>query len=236
MFLGCYCSPHRLDSPLQPVIAHLERAVGFHPRRRCATEARQARGLAGARNENVSARRAADRVAAVDSERRTLPAARHEPAAAARADAGRAGRTGRRAGGAASRCCLVWEDVHWADPTSLNCWGSRSTGCRVCRCWRSSHSAPSSRHPGAATPMSPADAQPPQPADAAAGWSPGCRRQGAAGSGAGADRGQGRRHAAVRRGADQGRARVGPAAGEDDRYEIDGPLPPLAIPATCRIR
>ena len=29
--LGYSCLPHRRDSPLQPVIAHLERAAGFAP-------------------------------------------------------------------------------------------------------------------------------------------------------------------------------------------------------------
>ena len=43
---------------------------------------------------------------------------------------------------------------------------------------------------------------------------------------------QDRRRAAVRRGADQGRARIRPAAGGGDRYALSGPLPPLAIPAT----
>ena len=46
-----------------------------------------------------------------------------------------------------------------------------------------------------------------------------------------ADRGAHRRRAALRRGADQGGARIGPARGGGDA-ERPGPLPPLAIPST----
>ena len=47
-----------------------------------------------------------------------------------------------------------------------------------------------------------------------------------------ADRGQDRRRAAVRRGVDEGRARVRDCcATAGDHYELAGPLPPLAIPA-----
>ena len=46
--------------------------------------------------------------------------------------------------------------------------------------------------------------------------------------------GEDRRGAAVRRGADQGRARVRPAAGGRRPLRLAGPLPPLAIPATLQ--
>ena len=54
------------------------------------------------------------------------------------------------------------------------------------------------------------------------------------GRGGRADRGQDRRGAAVRGGADQDGARVGLLAEQGDRYELTGPLPPLAIPATLQ--
>ena len=42
----------------------------------------------------------------------------------------------------------LYEDAHWADPTTLELLGAWSNGRSACRCWRSSLSGPASRRPG----------------------------------------------------------------------------------------
>ncbi len=143
----------------------------------------------------------------------------------------------RAAGGPAARrpVLMVLEDVHWIDPTTLELLDLVIERVR----------APA----GAARDHLPAGVPPPWTGHAhvtaltlnrlgrrqgAAMVDARRRRQGAARRGPGADPGQDRRRAAVRRGADQDRARIGPARGRGDRYELAGPLPPLAIPSTLQ--
>ena len=98
LVLRYFCSPHRQDSPLHPVIAQLERAAGFA--RGDPPEARldQAGGAAGADLAARRGRGAAGR-AAVAPDRRPLRPAAARPAAQARADLRGAAAPARAAGG-----------------------------------------------------------------------------------------------------------------------------------------
>jgi class 3 adenylate cyclase/DNA-binding winged helix-turn-helix (wHTH) protein len=113
-----YCSSHRRDSPLRPVIAHLERAAKFNrgddPERKLA----KLEALLALGNEDVA--RVAPLIASLLSipssgrypPRDMSPQLQRERTLAALVD--------RLAASAAHQpVVLVWEDVHWADPTSL---------------------------------------------------------------------------------------------------------------------
>ena len=129
---------------------------------------------------------------------------------------------------------MVFEDAHWIDPTTLELLGpARSSACSACRCcvvitfrpeFVPALDRPAARHR--------ADAQP-----ARAGGEGAAMVERLTGGKAlpaevlRADRGEDRRRAAVRRGADQGGARDRACSrDEGDRYELAGPLPPLGDP------
>ena len=120
--LGCYCSQHRRDSPLRPVIAHLERAADFargdDPGQKLAKlEALLARQGEGAARllpliASFLSIPGDGRLPPLDMS----PQLQRQRTLAALVD--------QLAGLAAHRpVLLVWEDVHWADPTSLELLG-----------------------------------------------------------------------------------------------------------------
>ena len=107
----------------------------------------------------------------------------------------------------------LYEDVHWVDPSTLELLDLLVERVRALPVLRRAH-LPARVQPALdrAEPCHGADHQPPRPRQGAAMVDAGHRRQDAAGRGARPDRGQDRRRAAVRRGADQDGAGVGPAA------------------------
>ena len=128
---------------------------------------------------------------------------------------------------------LTYEDVHWIDPTTQELLGlviERIQRLPVLALitFRPEFTPPWSGQPHVSTLALDSTRPPRRCGDGG----PGGRSQGAAGRDRQAHRGQDRRRAAVRRGADQDGARVGPAADAGDHFELAGPLPPLAIPAT----
>jgi predicted ATPase/class 3 adenylate cyclase/DNA-binding winged helix-turn-helix (wHTH) protein len=121
-YLGYYCAPHRQDSPLQPVIAHLERAAGFtrddDPGRKLAKLA----ALLAQGSEDAA------RMAPLLMPLLSIPTGRHYPLLEMSPQRQRertlAALVDQLAGLATHRpVLLVWEDVHWADPTSLELLG-----------------------------------------------------------------------------------------------------------------
>ena len=130
---------------------------------------------------------------------------------------------------AAQPVLFVMEDLHWVDPSTLEFLSflvDQGPTARILAPPLSSRLQPTldrafAPHAGDATALAAA---------------PGCRdgrpgraRQDAAGRGHGAGRDQDRWGAAVRGGVDQDGAGVGLLRSEE-RYELTGPLPPLAIP------
>jgi predicted ATPase len=116
--LGYSCLPHRRDSPLYPVIAHLERAAGFTPG--------DDPGQKLAKLETLLAQGSADvaRVAPLIASLLSIPSGGRYPLLAMSPQQQRertlAALLDQLAGLAAHRpVLLVWEDVHWADPSSL---------------------------------------------------------------------------------------------------------------------
>jgi predicted ATPase/class 3 adenylate cyclase/DNA-binding winged helix-turn-helix (wHTH) protein len=120
--LGYYCSPHRRDSPLRPVIAQLERAANFSrgddPGQKLAKlEALLAQG-------HEDAARVAPLIASLlsISSGGSYPPLNMSPHL--QRERTLAALVGQLAGLAAHRpVLLVWEDVHWADLTSLELLG-----------------------------------------------------------------------------------------------------------------
>jgi predicted ATPase/class 3 adenylate cyclase len=121
-FLGCYCSPHRLDSPLQPVIAYLERAANFargdDPVRKLA----KLEAFLALKNENVAP------VAPLLASLLSIPSDGKYPPS----DMSRQQQRERTLAALVEQVAvlashepvlLVFEDVHWADPTSLELLG-----------------------------------------------------------------------------------------------------------------
>jgi class 3 adenylate cyclase/predicted ATPase len=119
---GYYCSSHRRDSPLRPVIAQLERAADFSrgddPGRKLAKlEALLARGS-----------RDVIRIAPLIASLLSIPSGGRYPPLDMSQQLQRertlVALVDQLAGSAADRpLLLVWEDVHWADPTSLELLG-----------------------------------------------------------------------------------------------------------------
>ena len=211
----CYqCSPHHTNSPLHPVIEQLERAAGFArddpPEARLdKLEALLARGTDRLRRGG-----AADRGAARRPDRRALPAARPDARSARSSDAGGAGRPARRAWPRRSRCCSPTRTCTGSTRPRRSC--SASLIERMQRLpvllvitFRPEFTPPWSGQPHvSALALTRLGRR-----EGAALVERRGRGQAAAGRGRGADRGQDRRRAAVRRGADQDGARIGPAPG-----------------------
>ena len=110
--LRYYCSPYHHDSALHPVIDQLERAAGFDRDDRARTQARQARGAARAVDAmTVDAGDAAARGAALDPDRRALPAARPDA------------RSGRRSG----RSQALLDQLARPGARASRCWWSSRT-------------------------------------------------------------------------------------------------------------
>ena len=216
--LSHYCSPFHQASALHPVIDLLERAAGFARDDTAGGQARQARGAARAGHGRRGRGRAARRRAPVRPDRRPLPAPGPHPADGRRSARSRSWWTSSRAWPAREPVLALYEDVHWADPTTLEAPGP---GDRP----RADLARAGGRHLPAGVraaldrrrPRQPAHPEPARPAAGCRDGGAGHRRQGAAAGGAGADRGAHRRGAAVRRGADQGGARAGPARGGGGR-------------------
>ena len=128
----------------------------------------------------------------------------------------------------------VFEDVHWIDPTTLEMLDLVVDRVRAPAGTGVDHLPPRVRPALDA-------AMPTSPRCRSIAWAGGRARRmverltggkAAARRGRGANRGQDRWRAAVRRGVDQNGAGVRAARDAGDRYELAGPLPPLAIPAT----
>ena len=119
--LRYFCSPQHTDSALYPIISQMERAAGFAHDDTRASETRQTRRTAGAELYATTGRRAVCRNA-VAAERWTLSNARTAPTATATEDAG--GTAAQLEALSQSKPVLmIFEDVHWIDPTSLEVLG-----------------------------------------------------------------------------------------------------------------
>jgi predicted ATPase/class 3 adenylate cyclase len=122
IYVGYSCSPHRLDSPLQPVIAHMERSANFARGDDAAQKLMKLEAMLGARGEDVL--RAVPLLAALLS----IPTTGRYPAL----EMSRQQQRERTLGALVEQIArlaahqpvlAVWEDVHWADPTSLELLG-----------------------------------------------------------------------------------------------------------------
>lgn len=117
-YIGCYCSPDRLDSPLQPIIALIERAAQFNRADTPARKLAKIEALLAPQNEGSA--QLAPLVASIlslpneerSSESDTGPRLQRERILGALL-------TQLAALSARRPVLLVCEDVHWADPTSL---------------------------------------------------------------------------------------------------------------------
>ena len=153
--LSHYCSPHHQTSPLHPVIGLLERAAGFAADDPAATRLDKLEALLALR-PTMSPRwpRCSRHLLSLETDARyppldMSPHRQKERTLEELVD--------QVAGLAARQPVLaLYEDVHWADPTSLELLDlmvDRVQG--ACRCSSSSPSGPSSSRPGCAMPMSP---------------------------------------------------------------------------------
>ena len=135
--LSHYCSPYHTNSALHPVIGLLERAARLDRDDAAGGAARQARGAARAGRATGSTRSC--RCSPPCSASRPASAIRRStltPAAAEAADVARRWSTSSRAWRRSSRCWLLYEDVHWIDPTDARAAGPRDRARPArCRCW-----------------------------------------------------------------------------------------------------
>ncbi len=112
----CFCAPHQQDSAYHPIIAHIERAAGFEPGDDAATRLDKLEGLlapAGAERAAIS----------LIAELLSVPADERNPPLLLSPHQRRQRTIGALTEllvGAARRgaVLLVFEDVHWIDPTS----------------------------------------------------------------------------------------------------------------------
>jgi predicted ATPase/class 3 adenylate cyclase/DNA-binding winged helix-turn-helix (wHTH) protein len=116
--LGYYCSPHRRNSPLRPVIAQLERAGNFSRGDDPGQKLAKLEALLVQGDEEVA------RVAPLIASLLSIPSGGRYPPLNMSPHLQRertlAALVGQLAGLAARRPVLLdWEDVHWADPSSL---------------------------------------------------------------------------------------------------------------------
>ncbi len=206
-----FCSAYHTNSMLHPIVAQLERAAGFashdEPEDRLAKlEALLAQGA----EQLDEAAPLVGALLGVPTDDR-YPALNFSPQRQKQ-------RTfevlmEQLAGLALERPVLqLYEDLHWADPSTLELLDMVVERARVAACPRSDHPPPAVQPavvgPGA---RDGAAAQPPRPASGGCDGPSGHRRQGAAGRDPGSDPRAYRRRALVPRGADQDNARIGPA-------------------------
>ena len=212
--LSHFCSSYHANSALHPVIGLLEREAGL---RREDPPERQLDKLEATLALAVEDVRAAAPLLA-DLLAIPVPAGRYPPldlSPQQQKERTFQALLDQLAGLAARRPVLaLYEDVHWADPTTLELLGrvverAQRLPVLVLVTFRPEFVPPWAGHGARHRALA-------QPAGATAGGRhgrAGGRRQGAPGGGARPDPGQDRRRAAVRRGADQDRPRVGPAPG-----------------------
>ena len=197
------CSPHHATSPLHPVIEQLERAAGFE--REDPPEARldKLEALLARGTDRLDAGGAADRRAARRSDRRALPAPELTPQRQKQRTL--EALVDQLEGLAAEQpVLLAYEDVHWIDPTTqelleLVIERVQRLPVLLLITFRPEFTPPWSGQPH----VSALRSDPARPPRRCGAGGPGGRSQGPARRGRRADRGQDRRRAAVRRGADQ---------------------------------
>ena len=113
------CSPYYADTALHPTIEHLERAAGFRRDDPPAARLDKLEALLAQGDGPGERGRPADRRTPVHPRRGALPAAHRSPAAAEGGDDRRSGRAGGRPRPHGEPVLCVFEDLHWADPTTL---------------------------------------------------------------------------------------------------------------------
>ena len=126
--LRCFCSPQHTNSALHPIIGHIERAAGLARDDTAQTKLDKLDALLRQSSTSAAGRRALRRDA-VAAERWALSRARADT----RSSAGKERWTRSRANGALSGprpVLIVFEDAHWADPTSLEVFGRPLTRIR----------------------------------------------------------------------------------------------------------
>ena len=116
--LRYFCSPQHTDSALYPIISQMERAAGFAHDDTAQAKLRQTRCPAGAEFYATPGRSTVCRNA-VAAKRWPLSRARTSPAATATENVGSANRATRSAVAHPNPVLMIFEDVHWIDPTSL---------------------------------------------------------------------------------------------------------------------
>ena len=121
--LSYHCSPHHTNSALYPVIEQLERAAGFERDDPPEAKLDKLEALLARGTDRLRRGGAADRGAARHPDGGALSAARPDPAAAEAADARGAGWISSTASRRKQPVLLIYEDVHWIDPTSLELLG-----------------------------------------------------------------------------------------------------------------
>ena len=129
------CSPYHTTSALYPVITHIERLLQFEPDD--LPETKLAKLEAGLRPYGLplAGGAAVGRVAVGAAADGMLCTADAGTAATEAANAGRAGRVA--GGGGRAAVLVAWEDLHWADPTTLEVLGlvlEQGPPCRCCTC------------------------------------------------------------------------------------------------------
>ena len=230
------CSPYYVDTALHPLIEHLERAAGFQRDDPPDAKLDKLEALLARRADRASRGGAADRGAPVHSDGGALPAAQRVTRSRQR-EATIEALVERVTGLARRRPVLVlFEDLHWADPTTLELLDrlvGRIAGERVLLLltFRSEFSPPWRGRPHAT--LISLNRLPRRQSAALAEAVAGTRALPDAV--AAGDRRQGRRRPAVRRGAHQGRAGDGGdtgAAPSSERVRA-GPtmLPPIPVDA-----
>ena len=116
--LRYFCSPQHTDSALYPIISQMERAAGFAHDDTAQAKLDKLDAAAGAELYATSGRGALCRNA-VAAERWTLSHPRTGPAATAAENAGSTHSATSRHWRSTNPVLMIFEDVHWIDPTSM---------------------------------------------------------------------------------------------------------------------
>ena len=150
--LRYFCSPHHTHSPLYPFIAQLERVAGFAPGSDPRAKLDKLEALLKPATRNLP------RDVALIAELLGVPADERYPALAVSPQQKREMTLTMLldqldAAAAHGPVLIVFEDVHWIDPTSLDLLDERLPVPPACRCCWSSRSGRSSSRPGSASRM-----------------------------------------------------------------------------------